>query len=88
MNNHLVFGSRKATVATVGAAFVTFIMTVLPVLFPDIAPEIWAETSALLTQIISLYLISQGAVDLATNWGEPNQMMDDTAVIDIAPDVE
>ena len=84
MNKYLVLGSRKATVATVGASFVTFIMTVLPVLFPDVAPEIWAETSKLLTQIISLYLVSQGAVDLAASWGQGNVI--DDAAIDIAPE--
>ena len=86
LNNPLVFGSKKATVATVGASLITFIMTVLPILFPEVAPEVWTETSKLLTQIISLYLVSQGAVDLAHHWGQPNQTLIGDAAIDIAPE--
>ena len=37
LNNPLVFGSKKATVATVGASLITFIMTVLPILFPEVS---------------------------------------------------
>ena len=87
LNNPLIFQSKKATVATIGASLVTFIMTVLPLLFPEVAQEVWTETSKLLTQIISLYLVSQGAVDLAANWGQENQPVIDDAAIDIAPDI-
>ena len=37
MNNYLVFGSRKATVATVGASFITFIHDRLASLVSDVA---------------------------------------------------
>ncbi len=84
LNNPLIFGSRKATVATVGASLITFIMLILPILLPSVAPEVWTETSKLLTQIVSLYLVSQGAVDLAGNL-KPNQTIDGQATIDIAP---
>ena len=88
INTPLVFGSRKATVATVGASLITFIMTVLPILFPEVAQEVWTETSKLLTQIVSLYLVSQGAVDLAGKWNQPNQSLDGTVQLDLAPEKE
>lgn len=88
LNTPFVFQSRKATVATIGASFITFIMTVLPVLFPEVAQEVWTETSNLLAQIVSLYLVSQGAVDLADKWNQPNQSLNGTAQLDIAPEKE
>lgn len=73
---------------TVGASLITFIMTVLPILFPDVAQEVWIETSRLLTQIVSLCLVLQGGVDLADKRNQPNQSLDGSPQLDIAPEKE
>lgn len=81
--NPPVFGSKKASMAALGAALITFIMTVLPVVFPDVSPDIWKELSALLTQILSFYLVGQSIADVAAS---KYQSLDGQSQLDIAPE--
>ena len=61
----IIFKSKKATMAVV-AAVVTFLLTILPVFFPDLPADVLAQAGDVVLKIAALYLGAQGLVDVAT----------------------
>lgn len=64
LQNPPIFGSKKASLLTVGMALIALIMTVLPLVFPDVAPAVWERLAELLQEALLYYLAAQGAVDI------------------------
>ena len=82
MTNPPVFGSKKASLAVIGAALVSLVMTVLPLLFPTVPAEVWAKLATLLTAIVTVYLAGQSAVDVVGKY----KTIDGQSQLDIAPE--
>lgn len=82
MKNPPVFGSKKATFAAVGAAAVSLIMTILPLIFPAVPAEVWSRLAELLTAIVAVYLAGQSAVDVMGKY----KTIDGQSQLDIAPE--
>jgi hypothetical protein len=58
-----VFESKKATLLVIALAFITFLQTTLPAVFPTVSSDIFASLTDLLTKLSMAYLGSQGIVD-------------------------
>lgn len=63
MNFTPIFGSKKATIAIVGAVLTMFV-SVLPVFFPVVDPAIFQEGADYIMKILVMYLPSQAVVDV------------------------
>mgnify|MGYP007073313517 CR=1 FL=1 len=67
-----IFGSKKATLAVI-SAFLTFLLSILPVLLPEVDPSIFQDAANFIMKIVMLYLPSQAAVDIAKVFKAANE---------------
>ncbi len=59
----MIFGSKKATVAVLGAVL-TFLLAILPMVLPNLPVEAWQEAADLIMKVAMVYLGVQGTVDV------------------------